>query len=578
MDGGSLVASVLGNQGVSFIFTLSGGHIAPILVGCKNRGIRVIDVRHEVNAVFAADAVARLTGIPGVAVVTAGPGVTNTVTAVKNAQMAQSPLVLLGGASATMLRGRGSLQDIDQMSLMKPAVKWATSVKYVRDIVPALEEAFRKAQEGVPGPVFVELPIDLLYPQEIVKEWYGIKGAETGGGNVVGQAIQWYLKRHTQQLFAGLENVRLQGPLPFHIPEAMQSIVRTTADYINEAKRPVLLIGSQTTLNPLSLDELIAAIEKIGVPVFLSGMARGLLGKNHPLQFRHKRRNALKEADLVILSGVPCDFRLDYGNHINRKATLVSINRDPVVLNKNRRPMLAALGDPASFLIALSPSVTTPKEKHTQWMGKLQEREQERENEIEEQAQAPTDLLNPLKVCRAIEKHMAENSLIIADGGDFVATASYVLQPRKPLSWLDPGVFGTLGVGGGFALGAALCRPDAEIWLIYGDGSSGYSLAEFDTFVRHGLSVIAVIGNDACWSQIARDQVEVFNDDVACVLRHSDYHVVAQGFGGEGFLVDKHENLEETLKKAKWLAKKKRPVLINALIGKSDFRKGSVSV
>src|SRR3989304_3050897 len=169
MNGGNLIAKVLSAQNVKFVFTLCGGHISPILVGCKDAGIRVIDVRHEANAVFAADAVSRLTGVPGVAVVTAGPGVTNTVTAVKNASMAQSPLVLMGGAAATVLKGRGSLQDIDQMALMKPHVKWATTIKKVRHIVPALEKAFEIAKKGVPGPVFIELPVDLLYDESVVR-------------------------------------------------------------------------------------------------------------------------------------------------------------------------------------------------------------------------------------------------------------------------------------------------------------------------------------------------------------------------------------------------------------------------
>src|SRR6266581_4040059 len=180
MNGGEIIARVLQKQGVKFLFALCGGHISPIFVSAQNLGIRVIDTRHEVNAVFAADAVSRLTGIPGVATVTAGPGVTNTITAVRNARLAQSPLVLLGGAAATLLKGRGALQDIDQMSLMRPNVKWAATIKRVREIVPTLEKAFAIAQEGVPGPVFVECPIDTLYGEELVRSWYGAKGKEAG--------------------------------------------------------------------------------------------------------------------------------------------------------------------------------------------------------------------------------------------------------------------------------------------------------------------------------------------------------------------------------------------------------------
>lgn len=168
--GGLLIADVLRREGVRAIFTLCGGHISPILVGAKQRGIRVVDVRDEKNAVFAADATARLTGVPGVAAVTAGPGLTNSLTAVKNAELAHSPVVLLGGAAATMLKGRGSLQDIDQLSVIGPHVKWAASVRYAKDLAPVVARAFEVAQAGVPGPTYVECPIDLLYPDKIVRQ------------------------------------------------------------------------------------------------------------------------------------------------------------------------------------------------------------------------------------------------------------------------------------------------------------------------------------------------------------------------------------------------------------------------
>ena len=212
-NGGSIVADVLHRHGVRFLFTLCGGHISPILVGAKARGIRVIDVRHEVTAVFAADAMSRLTGIPGVAAVTAGPGVTNTITAIKNAQLAQSPLILLGGATATLLRGRGALQDIDQMALVAPHVKLAIAVKKVRDLAPALSRAFRVAQEGVPGPVFIECPVDLLYDQKTVREMSGAKalGATKGPQDAV---LQLVIRAHLARTFRGASRIPSHVPVP----------------------------------------------------------------------------------------------------------------------------------------------------------------------------------------------------------------------------------------------------------------------------------------------------------------------------------------------------------------------------
>ena len=317
-------------------------------------------------------------------------------------------------------------------------------------------------------------------------------------------------------------------------------------------------------------------MERLGLPVFLSGMGRGLLGAGHQLQMRHQRRKALRQADLVILAGVPFDFRLDYGRQINRRAAVVAANRSEEDLFRNRRPTVAVEADPARFLFHLSESVE-PGDRQ-QWIGELRARDQEREEQISGFAAEKTEYINPLALCRSIEEVIADESVLVADGGDFVATVSYIVSPRSPLSWLDPGVFGTLGVGGGFALGAAICRPGAEIWLFYGDGSAAYSLAEFDTFVRHGVPVIAVVGNDASWAQIARDQVVMLGDDIGTVLRRTDYHVVAEGYGGVGLLLDRPEAIEETLATAKREAAAGKPVLINALLGKTDFRKGSLSM
>lgn len=325
------------------------------------------------------------------------------------------------------------------------------------------------------------------------------------------------------------------------------------------------------------MSDLMRAVESLGLPVFLSGMARGLLGKSHPLHMRHKRRLALKESDCVILAGVPCDFRLDYGSHIPRRATLISINRSRRDLTLNRRPTIGVTGDAGSFLCDLGTIETTRSERRD-WIASLRARDDEREREIDVQASVATELINPLCLLRAIDRALDDDSVIIADGGDFVATASYTVRPRGPLSWLDPGVFGTLGVGAGFAMGAKLVRPDSETWIIYGDGAFGYSLIEFETFARLHIPVIAVIGNDACWSQIAREQVKLLQDDVGTRLQHTDYHLAAEGLGARGFLLSAPEQIDSVLQQAKEAAGAGQPVLINARLASSSFRDGSVSM
>jgi acetolactate synthase-1/2/3 large subunit len=578
LTGGDHVADELVRQRVAAIFTLCGGHISPILVSARARGVHIVDVRDEATALFAADAVSRLGEVPGVAAVTAGPGVTNTITALKNAQLAQSPVVLLGGATATVLKGRGALQDIDQASLVRPHVKWLASVSRVADLAPALAHAFAEARAGVPGPVFVECPVDLLYPEALVREWYLGKGTGTSA-SLAERVERWYLVRHLSKVFAGAGSVSAPSASgPSHDIRGLSRFVARAVARLARAERPVLVVGSQAVGHGATVLPLASAIARLGIPTWLSGMARGLLGRDHAVQFRHKRREALREADLVILAGTPCDFRLEYGRHISRRAALIGVNRSAEDLVKNRRPQVGVVGPPDAFLRALADGGPPAPTRWAAWVEALRAREAARDREIDVQAAVPASPVSPLLVCRAIDAALPDDSIVVADGGDFVATASYVVRPRRPLSWLDPGVFGTLGVGAGFALGAHASRPSAEIWAIYGDGAFGFSVSEIDSLVRHRVPVIAVIGNDGRWNQIARDQVTVLGDDVATEIGRADYHAVAEGFGARGLLLDRPDRVSAVFAEAREVARSGRPVIVNALIGDTDFRKGSLSI
>ncbi len=576
--GGDVIARFLEERRIPFVFTLCGGHISPILTAARHRGLRVIDMRHEADAVFAADAVARMTGMPGVAAVTAGPGVTNTVTALKNAALAQSPVVVFGGAAATVLKGRGSLQDIEQLELLGSVVKQAFSIKRNCDIPEVLAEAFEAATTGVPGPVFVECPIDLLYPESLVRDWYGSRSGQTETGGFRQRMLQFYLSRHVDRMFACSFDEMPVHPWAPENAKVEEDKVRAAAEQLNLSRRPVLILGSQAVLDPASLPELVASLDRIGAPVYLTGMARGLMGVDHPLQMRHHRKKALRAADTVLVAGMPCDFRLDYGRAIPKQVNLIGVNRSRRDLKLNRVPQIAVRSDPGRFMIELAARIATPMPERQAWIDTLRAREDAREAEIRTQSGGVSDGINPLHFLRMLDRFLDERAVLVADGGDFVATAAYTLRPRSPLSWLDPGVFGTLGVGAGFAAGAKLCRPDDEVWLLYGDGSAGYSLVEFDSFVRHGLPVIAVVGNDAGWTQIARDQVAYLEDDVATVLAPTDYHKVVEGFGARGFRLDRPEDIADVLAAARDTAAAGRPVLINVIIGKTDFRKGSISM
>ena len=565
------IGSFFKQKNISSVFTLCGGHISPILVGCEKEKIDIIQVRDEVSAVFAADAVSRLTDSVGVAIVTAGPGVTNTITAIKNAQMAQSPVLLIGGAAATLLKGRGSLQDIDQISLLKTYVKSAVSVKKTRDVVPTLANALNTAISGVPGPVFVELPIDLLYPEEDIRKEFINQLPKNG---YVGKIAHWYVNRHLNDLFSSKKSsIKIKPVKEFKLD---QRKIDKAALAIVKAKKPVFLLGNQVTQNKEFLSMCLKSLDKLSAPVYTSGMARGCFGSSDKYFFRHNRKHALKNADVVVTLGVPLDFRLGYGFSINKDATLISINKSKEDLNKNRKPDIGLHADPSRIMHEIGKIINPPSCQD--WIEELIKHEEARENEIQQFSECKTDFVNPVYLCKTIDQLIDEQSILIADGGDFVGTASYTIRPRNPLGWLDPGPFGTLGVGGGFAIGAKSSFPDKEVWVFYGDGASAYSLAEFDTLCRHKLPVIAIIGNDASWQQIAREQKQMLGSNIGTELNFTAYEKVAEGYGGKGYYVDNHESLYETLKQAKEDAKLGYPVCVNVKLSKSDFRKGSISV
>ena len=558
-------------KNISKVFTLCGGHISAILVGCEKENIDIIQVRDEVSSVFAADAVSRLTDSIGVAIVTAGPGVTNTVTAIKNAQMAQSPLLLIGGAAATLLKGKGSLQDIDQISLLKTYVKSAVSVSKARNVIPTLANAINIANSGVPGPVFVELPIDLLYPEEDIRKEHINQLPKEG---LVAKFMHWYVNRHLNDLFSTKKSsIKIHPVKDFklnqkQIDKAALSIVR--------AKKPVFILGNQVTQNKEFLSMFLKSITKLNVPTYTSGMARGCFGKEDSFFFKHNRRHALKNADVVVTLGVPLDFRLSYGFSINKNANLIAVNKSKEDLKRNRKPDIGINGDPSRIMHEIGKIINAPSCQ--EWIDELTSLEHEREDEINILAEEKFDNVNPIYLCKAIDQLIDNESILVADGGDFVGTASYAIKPRQALGWLDPGPFGTLGVGGGFAVGAKCSLPGKEVWILYGDGASAYSLAEFDTLCRHKLPVIAIIGNDASWQQIAREQKQMLGSNIGTELAFNAYEKVVEGYGGKGYYVDNQDTLIDTLKQAKADAKLGYPVLVNVKLSKSDFRKGSISV
>lgn len=577
-NGGELVASVLKSHGVNFVFTLTGGHISPILSECKNKGIQIIDTRNEATAAFAADGISRLSDQIGVAVVTAGPGVTNTITALRNAQMAESPLLLIGGAAATLLKGKGSLQDVEQINLLKNVCKKVFSCTKLDQIQSTIKKAIYLAKEGVPGPVFVEIPIDLLYSKELIIQNAGLNKPKK---SLFGKLVDFYISMKINRIFAKSYFYCFDNrPKNIKEDEISSSSIFQAEKLIFKSSKPIIVVGSQVINQKLDINNFVQDFVDLGLPVYLSSSARGLFSDNYDLQFYHNRSKALRESDLIILLGVSCDFRLDYGKVLNKNAKIISVNINKEALYLNQplfwKADLSIHGNPVNFINQLN-IIYDPLDKniYDKWINTLKEREATRENKILKMSEESTTMINPIKLCKNINKIIKKKTIVIVDGGDFAATAAYTIKPQGPLQWMDPGPFGTLGVGAGFALAAKLCKPNYDVIIIYGDGAAGYSLVEYDTFKRHDLNIVSIIGNDACWSQILREQIEILKDDVACNLEYSDYQKIGESFDCQGYLLKNNQDLE---KLPNILNNINQPMIINCLISKTDFRKGSISV
>lgn len=540
LHGGRLVAKALGRQHIDTVFTLCGGHIQAIYDGCLDEGIRVVDVRHEQTAGHAADGYARVTGKPGVCLVTAGPGVTDVVTALANAQRAGVPMVCIGGAGPRALADMGSLQDMDALGLVGSVTKWAVQVPETERIQEYLDAAFRVAQSDVPGPVFLEMPLDLLM----------------GFGDDAPPAT------------APLE--------PPPRPAGDSRSIARAAELLERAERPMVIVGSQLRWSE-DREILQTFADRVQVPHYLNGMARGGLPREHPALFTRTRRRALAESDLVLVFGTPFDFRLGYGRSdtFHPDAQVVQVDLSGRELGRNRAVTVAIHGDSGLVLRQLLAAVSG--KRAPQWLSRMRALEDESRAEMAREIASGGDPPNPLRVCHELGRRLGPRDVVIGDGGDFVATAAYVLPIEWPQLWMDPGPLGTLGVGPGYAMAAALTRPEARTVLVYGDGSFGFHALEFEAMARQGLPVVALIGNDAAWSQIRRGQVAMYGEEraVATDLQHTRYERVVEAVGGAGFWVDSVAGLGPALDAAFACD---RPACVNVKIGPSGFRKNAISV
>lgn len=519
LSGGELVARVLKQAGVGHIFTLCGGHILPIYDGCLGEGIRVVDTRHEQAAAHAADAYARLTRAVGVAVVTAGPGVTDAVTGVANAYSARSPLLLIGGAAPVGLRGLGALQEMEQVALLRPITKGSWAVSETRQIPEVLTTAIRTALTGRPGPVFVEIAVDLLM-------------------NRVEERLAPVPTRYLHRSPAAAD------------PQAVARL----GDLLGRSERPVVMAGSGVYWDDAA-KSLAAFAEAAGVPVFMNGAGRGCLASDHPGAFAQARGWALANADFVLVLGTPLDFRLGYGRPptFAEGAMVAMIDCDPAEIGRNRPVEVGLAAHIGRALEQLAEAIpASGPARWDDWRRHVAAQEREGRERLAAQCASDQMPVSHYRWAAEIARVVTPDTIVVGDGGDVVGCASRIVPLSRPGQWLDPGPFGCLGVGPSFAIAAKLLHPEQRVLLVAGDGALGLNGMELETAVRFGLPLTCIVGNDGGWGQIRNPQLAFFGDAraVATSLPTTRYDLMMEALGGRGVLVTDPGQIAPALERA----------------------------
>jgi acetolactate synthase-1/2/3 large subunit len=533
VHGGKLAAHALKQAGVECIFTLSGGHVMAIYDGCLDEGIKVIDVRHEQAAVHAADAWSRLNpGKIGCAVLTAGPGVTDGTTGVANAWRANSPILVIGGQGPFNNLRRGSLQEMDHVSVMKPITKWADTCYDTRRIPEYIEMGIRHAVSGNPGPAFLEIPMDVL------------------SGTVERDDVRF---------------PTIRSKPPVSMPD--REDVASALELLKTAKKPVMMAGTSVKWSNASAN-IQKFIDQTHIPTFVNGMGRGTVKPGTPELLNRVRRESLQQCDVFICAGVLLDFRLGYGRTVSADAKIIQLDIENELIGTNRSADAAVVGNlAASFdMIMEMMEENGDSMDHSAWRDQLAEREAKMEEDFSARLHSDEVPIDPLRLCREIRDFVADKDMIlIGDGGDIVAQAAKVLPVPAENCWMDPGPLGTLGVGMPFALAAQLARPDKRVLIIYGDGSFGLNGFEYDTAVRFELPIVGIVGVDGLWGQMARPQAAVYgaNRLVATQLSFTRYDKIVEAMGGHGEYCERPEEIAPALERAFACGK---PALVNVVM------------
>jgi acetolactate synthase-1/2/3 large subunit len=533
---GELIAMALKRAGTRFLFTLNGGHIWPILTGAAEHGIRIIDTRHEQSAAFAAEGWAKVTRECGVAAVTAGPGVTNATSALAQAQAGDSPIFVIGGRAPVARWGMGSLQEMDHVAVVKSLTKQAVTLGSAEDAYRAAAESMRIALSRRTGPVFMDVPIDTFF-----------SAADT--------------PEATEHLTPDL------GPSPD--PDA----IARAAKLIRAAERPAVIAGGGVWWSHAE-GELTRLVENAHLPLCVNGMARGMLPPGHPLFFPRARGPALGEADLILVIGVPLDFRLNFGQPpvFAEGAKLVVIDVDDH--RKHRTSEVAIYGDLKAALAAVGEAAAGAPER-APWLDRLRVAEAASRKRDEGMTASDSSPVHPARLIAEVERFSDPDAIFVGDGGDFVSFAGRLLERPRPGLWIDPGPYGCLGSGPAYAMAAQLAHPDRQVILLSGDGAFGFSAMEFDTMVRHGIPIVCVIANNGIWALEKHPMQSLLGLSIAADLSpRTRYDKVVEALGGYGELVERPDQIGPALERA---FKSGLPACINTICDpEAEYPRSSV--
>jgi len=550
VSGGHLVAKALKNEGVDTIFTLCGGHIIDIYDGCIDEGIRIIDVRHEQVAAHAADGYARQTGKLGCVVTTAGPGCTNAVTGIATAFRSESPVLHIGGQGALTQHKMGSLQDLPHVDIMSPITKFAATVPSTERVADMVSMAAREAFNGAPGPVYLEIPRDVLDRE--------------------------------------VELAKAVVPKPGHYRASTRLLadsrdIEKLADILVDSERPAILYGQQVW-TARAQEEAIALLRGLDIPGYFNGGSRGLLPPGDPHHFDRTRSNAFADADVLVIVGTPFDFRMGYGRRISNKLKLVQIDMDYRTVGKNRDIDLGLVGHPGAILGAVLQAASgrlkqDKRQARQQWMKKLAAAEEAATEKLMPLFKSNSRPIHPYRVAYELNEFLADNTIYIGDGGDVVTISAQAVRPRRPGQWMDPGALGSLGVGTGFAIAAGLAHPNKEVLCYYGDGSFGMTAFDMDTANRFGVPYLAVVGNNSAMNQIRYGQLAKYGEErgnVGNLLGDVPFGKFAEMLGGYGEEVHDPAQIAPALRRGRESVQRlKRSAVINIWVDPREYAPGT---